>query len=387
MLKLRPVQIGDAVVFEQRDVSAFSDLLVEGTNVLAMRAINSVATSNDMLMLPELISREVEYGINPNANVYYTTDGTDPRGADGLPTRSAKVLVGGGTITVDQNTRIIARNFDDSYRGVEAEIVGTDWSGPVQYDLMTSARSLVISEINYHPGPLSVAEEAAGYSEDDFEFLELQNVSPVDAELLGFQLTDGVEFDFINSVVPFIPAGGRVVLVSNPAAFSLRYGTGLPVIGQFSGNLDNAGEDIDLVTGTGEVMFSVSYGDTDPWPVAADGLGATLELRSSNVSKAAQSKWYSWRSSTEMGGSPAAAGAGPLGVVINEILANPSGTDSDSIELHNTTTGPINVGGWFLSDSADDLFKYQIPAGTSIPSGGFVSFTQNQFDFGLSRER
>ncbi|MDA7889858.1 lamin tail domain-containing protein [Akkermansiaceae bacterium] len=45
-------------------------------------------------------------------------------------------------------------------------------------------------------------------------------------------------------------------------------------------------------------------------------------------------------------------------VVVNEVLAN-SGADPDWIELHNRTSEPINIGGWFLSDSSTDLAKYE----------------------------
>ena len=48
--------------------------------MLAIRGINSSAFSTDMLILPELVSREVFFGVNPASKVYYTTDGTDPRG-------------------------------------------------------------------------------------------------------------------------------------------------------------------------------------------------------------------------------------------------------------------------------------------------------------------
>ncbi|MCF7733110.1 MAG: lamin tail domain-containing protein, partial [Akkermansiaceae bacterium] len=63
-------------------------------------------------------------------------------------------------------------------------------------------------------------------------------------------------------------------------------------------------------------------------------------------------------------------------VVIEEILAN-SETASDWIELHNRTTRPIDIGGWFLSDSAADLAKYRIPAGTVIPGGGHLVFYED----------
>ena len=60
-------------------------------------------------------------------------------------------------------------------------------------------------------------------------------------------------------------------------------------------------------------------------------------------------------------------------VVIEEVLAN-SGPGSDWIELHNRSSGPIDIGGWFLSDSGANLTKYRIPAGTVIPGGGYLVF-------------
>jgi Lamin Tail Domain len=50
-------------------------------------------------------------------------------------------------------------------------------------------------------------------------------------------------------------------------------------------------------------------------------------------------------------------------VVINEVMAN-SGVGSDWIELHNRTSTPMDVSGWFLSDDGADLRKYRLGAGT-----------------------
>ena len=57
--------------------------------------------------------------------------------------------------------------------------------------------------------------------------------------------------------------------------------------------------------------------------------------------------------------------------MINEVLANtnPPSVASDSIELYNPTSSPITVGGWYLSDAASDLLKYEIPADTVIGPG------------------
>lgn len=63
-------------------------------------------------------------------------------------------------------------------------------------------------------------------------------------------------------------------------------------------------------------------------------------------------------------------------VVVNEVLAN-SGSAPDWIELYNRTNSPINIGGWFLSDSATDLAKYRIPAGTIIPAHGYLVYDED----------
>ena len=67
-------------------------------------------------------------------------------------------------------------------------------------------------------------------------------------------------------------------------------------------------------------------------------------------------------------------------VVINELLTN-SDVAGDWIELYNTTSNPINLGGWYLSDSSVNPAKFRIPAGTTIAPNGYLVF--NEFsDFG-----
>lgn len=64
----------------------------------------------------------------------------------------------------------------------------------------------------------------------------------------------------------------------------------------------------------------------------------------------------------------------PNVVVINELLSHSNGIKGDFIELHNTSSNPIDIGGWFLSDSASDLEKYEIATGTIIPAYGYLAF-------------
>ncbi len=77
---------------------------------------------------------------------------------------------------------------------------------------------------------------------------------------------------------------------------------------------------------------------------------------------------------------PGSANYLPLtNTVINEVLTHTDDPLEDAIELHNPTASPVNIGGWYLSDSQTDLKRYRIPDGTTIPAGGFAVFYQYQF--------
>jgi hypothetical protein len=262
-------------------------------------------------------------------------------------------------------------------------LVGTTWSGLTEATFVASQGSggIVISEMNYHPHAPTAAESAAvpGVQEDDFEFIEILNTHPTDAlSLNNMSLANGLSYTFGNVT---LPAGQRALVVENIAAFHARYGTSHNVLGSWSGGLSNSGETIELRTAVGGLMMAVSYTDGNPWSEAPDGDGATMELIDPSETPVERlGKWYSWRASTEFGGTPGAAGAGANGVVINEVLTHSNSPQTDAIELHNTTSHAVNIGGWYLSDSGGTPLKYQIPLGTVLPAGGYVVFDEADFN-------
>jgi hypothetical protein len=70
-------------------------------------------------------------------------------------------------------------------------------------------------------------------------------------------------------------------------------------------------------------------------------------------------------------------------VVVNEVLTHTDPPLEDAIELHNPTTSPVSVAGWWLSDSRGVPQKYQISPNTpTIPPGGFLVLYENQFNNG-----
>ena len=384
----------EAIEYSDFDISEYQSLLREGENVLAVRTINSSARNSDILMQPLLVLRDKQFLRSPDSRIYYTLDGSDPRGSDGNPSASARLIDADDTITITENTRVTARNIDSLFRSAyspkrlrQASIVETDWSAPVSYDFQVSQQPLVISELNYNPAEPTAEEleQLPGLENEDFEFIEVFNPSSTVVDLTGVKIENGVEFDFADHGQFTIEPNERLVVVRNLEAFKLRYESVTNVVGQYEGSLDNAGERVDVVDSLGEVLFRVSYNDRDPWPASADGWGATLELLDPrDTPSEVQSKSYAWRGSTDMHGSPGLAGTPHVGVVINEIRANSVDDQEDTLELYNASGQTIDISGWYLSDDSEDLQKYQVPDGTQLAADAYLVIEEGQFSAGAN---
>jgi hypothetical protein len=204
-------------------------------------------------------------------------------------------------LTVDESTHYVAR-----VRNAE----GT-WSAVNDAQFITAvpatADNLAVTEIMYHPPAASGSEPAI--DKDEFEFIELQNISDEAINLSGVQFTNGVGFNFSDGNVLWLAAGQCVVVVRSPAAFQARYGTGVTVAGTYgtslSNNLSNGGERITLTDAAGEIIQDFVYDDdpstTPPWPQLADGRGYSLTIRRTNLDYALPG---SWRASYVWSGTP-----------------------------------------------------------------------------------
>jgi hypothetical protein len=314
--------------------------------------------------------------------LYVTTDGSDPRQTSGAVQAGLAAYSPGSPIPLTSSSTVRARWFN-----------GTRWSALNEADffvepLAAAGDALRISEIHYHPASASPQEILTGaalspprsFAADDFQFLEILNHGATSINLAGSMLSGGVSYTFGNT--PLAP-GARVVVAENAAAFNVRYGPGMAPSGIWNGALARNGEALVLLDGSGATITSVTYSDNAPWPGRADGDGSSLEL-------ADPSGWpddpQNWRSSFTYHGSPGSAGPvtdGP--VLINEILAHTDPPLLDSIELVNPTAAPVDVSGWFLSDSKTNYRKFRIPAGTVIAAGGYAVFDADQFNSPESR--
>jgi hypothetical protein len=243
------------------------------------------------------------------------------------------------------------------------------------------AGDLAITELNYNPLP-PTATEAAGLTidKDSFEFIEFKNVGDAPLNLQGYQFTSGITATLGNVT---LQPGQLGVLVRDNTAFQRRYGTGRNVIGTFtSGSLSDGGERIQIVTaGAATEVLDFTYDDQGLWPTRPDGGGATLELVNVNgTTKSMYDKYYSWRASTEINGSPGVENRGQIPVIINEVLTHTDEPVVDAIELYNTSNSPVDIGGWWVSDSGSSPFKYQIPAGTMLGPQAYLVIDEGDFN-------
>lgn len=256
----------DETTFHQKnDLS--TALLVEGINTLAVEIHQNSVTSSD-------ISFDLEF---------HATKPSDP-----------------SQLTLDESTLVRARVLS-----------GGEWSpvNSVRYLVGTPANAdnLVVSEFSYRPAKPSVAEDPDDlYSRTDFEFIEFRNISNELIHLDGVRLTDGVAFDFSEATNFGIPAGETLLIVEDQSAFLARYPGVSPekIAGEYSGNLSNDGERIEILAADDSVIHAFTYNDQLPWPTAADGGGFSLELIAPN-SKPDHDLGKNWRASHGIHGTPA----------------------------------------------------------------------------------
>jgi hypothetical protein len=74
-----------------------------------------------------------------------------------------------------------------------------------------------------------------------------------------------------------------------------------------------------------------------------------------------------------------------LTVVINEVVPQAAEDGPDWVELYNTGSAAVDVGGWVLGDS-DPENRSTLGAGLSVPAGGYLVLTEDvEFTFGLGK--
>ena len=320
-------------------------MLVDGDNIIAVEVHQSSASGSDMSFDMEV---------------------------------TGKVLAGNSDLSITQDTLVRMRAFDCENWSALNEAFFT-----LEGSQVASFENVTISEIHYNPN-----------SQDGLEFIEVRNTSDATVNLSDSRFVDGIAFTF--PLGSTLAPQGSLVVVENEAAFRKVYmdaaspwfSEGITIAGEFDGSLRNSGETLALLDRAGADIVRFSYGDSGAWPGRADGSGSSLERNDLNTTGTDLSEPSAWRPSSEFLGSPGRDGSGPDNrIVINEVVPSPVAPALDAIELLNISNAPVDISGWFLSDTTADYKKYTFPAGTTLGANAMLVLTADNFGFGLRGTR
>jgi len=267
--------------------------------------------------------------------------------------------------TIEVNTPAYDGGMFVATEEVQAIRVGFDYAILIDPAAVSPLKgSLRVSEIMYNP-----------IGGDDYEYIELINAGASTINLNGAQIDRGVTYQFGKVT---LGAGERIVVAKNQSAFQSRYGkTGIRLAdGQYEGRLRNNGETVAVIDADGDLVFEVDYEDGGAWPGRADGNGSSLVV----VNPLGDlSDPRNWNSSNAYNGTPGGAVRAVPTIVVNELLTHSDAPQEDAIELYNHGKIEVDISGWFLSDSSNNLKKYRIPDGTKIVPNGYHVFYEKAF--------
>jgi len=372
------------------------DFLHNGTNVIAIQAINQSLDSSDLSIDVTLTASRGdggEPGGDPPASDFtyqarrghYEIDATWE--SEEITDFNDAIRIPAATLRPGRTYRVRSRMKDNTGRW-------SHWSDPVQFvagePLSAYVRDyLRLTELMYNPAPANPSKGELSVDHDEFEFIELKNTGDESIDLTYVSFDNGVTFEFSESNVTSLGPGEFVLVVRNNAAFRSRYPL-VPVdriAGMFTGGLKNGGEEVRLVDQINGVLIHFDYGDGRSWPLAVDGHGhALVPIDSAIPTQSEGSLDYpgNWRAGTYINGSPGADDPiPPSTVMLNEIMAHTDFSDpqhpeyesNDWIELYNAGSGSVHLNHWYLSDDIDEPRKWVI-GDVSVGGHGFISFDE-----------
>ncbi len=122
------------------------------------------------------------------------------------------------------------------------------------------------------------------------DWVELYNPQSLPQDLSGWILKDDGNEGFCIPAGTIIPGSGHLVICEDSSSFRTFY----PQVKDFTGNLSfglGRGDQVRLFSAIGERADMVSYENSFPWPVTADGTGHSLSLKDPFLDNSLPSNW------------------------------------------------------------------------------------------------
>jgi hypothetical protein len=237
---------------------------------------------------------------------------------------------------------------------------------------------LIINEIMYN------GTNAGG------NFVEIFNRATNKTYAVNGWKLNGVDFTFDAGTL--LGPTSYMVVAEDKTAYARLYTNSECVVGSYNGSLQNSGETLQLlfpsVVGTltnWSVIDEVKYDITAPWPVAANGMGPSLQLLDWQADNNKASSWYSLASNAVSRYTPGMSNAVSSNMPayprlwINEIMPNNTTGPTDNagerapfVELLNTGTSNYNLGDgtYYLTDDLSNLTKSPITLTQNVAGSG-----------------
>lgn len=240
--------------------------------------------------------------------------------------------------------------------------------------------NLVITEIMYNsPG-------------DDEEWIEIYNNGNTTVDMGGFKILD----DVATHTPITLPAGATI---APGDYFTIEVATlgNFPFVPDYDGsgsfNFGNTTDQVKLYHTYGQLIDSVNYSDSSPWPTAPDGYGASLTFCDPSQDNSVATYWtasnepFVTLQGTTIQATP---GAGCYvssdNILITEIMYNPPDGGNDTIEfieLFNKGSVSVNLKDWYFSKGVTFTFP-----NVTLTPGQYYLLSRNaiamQYTFGVN---
>ncbi len=281
----------------------------------------------------------------------YRLDGGAPSAeiANGAPIALSGLANGSHTL------QVVGKNDagfyqDDAAYGTSARAASVTWIVNTAYVPPAAAPLVQISEV------LAKNSETLGFGGNFPDMIELRNAGNASADLSGWGLTENAALPFKYTIAngTTLAAGARLVIYASNSASVPAPKTGF--------GLKDTGDTLTLTKSAaagGGIADSVAFG---------------AQLADVSVGRRASDGAWDMCRPTFGAVNIVAAQATPVSVKINEWLADAVALfPNDFIELMNTATLPVNVGGCHVSDNPVEWPQHaQLRQLTFIAPGGFL---------------